>query len=506
VRWSAQGRKPRSREESNREILEYLEVPLRRPWHVLIPFVLCVAAVLGASYVLPSKYRSSTLILVEAEKVPESMVGNVATERIGRRLQTVKQEVLSRTRLEAVIQELDPYGMPARPSMTTMVEWMRSSIEVTVKGNDAFGIDFVHRDPHMAQKVANRLTQLFIEETVQARKQQVGEAYQFIESELEDAKRELEKREEALRHYKEAHMGTLPEQMNANLSTLQRLQLEQQAVAESLRAAMDRLVLLESAAPVGKAGAVVDARSELTQLRGQLAALRTRYTDEHPDVKAVLTQIAAAEKTLAASGRNAEGSGPSPQVEQARLEVKNLREKREDLDRKIGSFQARVEQAPRTEQDIVTLTRDFQKLNENYLALLNKKLDAQMAAKLEQRWQGDRFRILDPASLPEYPFYPNRLLFLLFGIVAGLAAGVAVALAAEFFDHSIRNVRELEEAVPFPVLAHLPLITGLRPTSPRARRGQGRPPRRPPEGEGPGTSSEVTYLNRARNGRRLGSR
>jgi uncharacterized protein involved in exopolysaccharide biosynthesis len=295
--------------------------------------------------------------------------------------------------------------------------------------------------------------------------------------------------------------------MTANLSTLQRLQLEQQAVSESLRSAMDRLLLLESA-PHGKAGGAVDLRSDVAQLRTQLASLRTRYTDEHPDVRALLTQISGLEKTIASAGPGPDGSASSAQLEAARLEVKNLRAKREDMDQKIATFQARVEQAPRTEQEIVTLTRDFQKLNENYLALLNKKLDAQMAAKLEQRWQGDRFRILDPANFPEYPFYPNRLLFLLFGILSGLAAGVGVALAADFLDHSIRNVRELEETLPFPVLAHLPLITVRNPgaASGRSSRGGPRRDRPPSSGEGSSGPAAVAYLDRARGERRQGSR
>jgi polysaccharide chain length determinant protein (PEP-CTERM system associated) len=331
-------------------------------------------------------------------------------------------------------------------------------------------VEFVHGDRHMAQRVANRLAQLFIEETMQARKQQVGEAYSFIEQELAESRKQLEGREEALRRYKEQHMGSLPEQLNANLSTLQRLQLEQQGIADSLRMASDRLVTLENPAPKPATTGNGDGKADLTQLQAQLASLRSRYTDEHPDVQAVLGQIAALEKS--ASSRS---SAPPANVaaEHARAEVKNLRERRDELALQIARFQARVEGAPRVEQDIVTLTRDFNKLNENYLALLNKKLDAQLATKLEQRWQGDRFRILDPASLPENPFFPNRLLFLLFGISAGLALGVGVALAADLLDQSFRSVRDLEDALPFPVLAAVPLIAPLRGSdvSRKTRRG-----------------------------------
>jgi polysaccharide biosynthesis transport protein len=424
---------PSRREPVHREVLEYLEIPLRRPWHILIPLVVLALAAVIASYVVPARYKSSTLILVDDDQVPEAIAAKVAPERLGRRLQTLKQQVLSRTRLETVIHELDPYHGQGQESMTAMVERMRGAIAVEVKGTDAFGIEYSHKDPAMAQRVANRLTQLFIDETIHARRQQVEEANRFIETELDDARLQLSSREEALRRYKEEHMGTLPEQLNANLSTLQRLQLEQQGVAESLRGALDRAALFERADATAPAGTP---ETELQQMRSQLASLRARYTDEHPDVRALQERIAAAER----AGSGVTG-GPdrerNAQLLQARQEIKKLQERRDDLSRQIASFQGRVELTPRTEQEIGTLTRDFQKLNEYYLTLLNKKLDTQMAARLEQRWQGDRFRVLDPANLPERPYFPNRLLFLLGGSLVGLVAGLVLALTADLFDHSL---------------------------------------------------------------------
>jgi protein tyrosine kinase modulator len=438
------------------DLLEYLEIPLRRPWHVVIPFVLLVTAAVATSYVLPKKYRSSTLILVESEKVPDAFVASMATERTTKRLQTIRQEILSRTRLERVINELQPYGPVGNRSLTVTVETMRQAIDIAVKGNDAFSIDFVHRNPEMAMKVANRLATLFIEEATRSREEQVGEAYQFIETQLADARRELESREVALRRYKEQHMGTLPEQTPANLATLQRLQMEQQSVNENLRAATERLISVESN-PTKAAAAASD--STLGQLQSQLATLRGRYTDEHPDVRALKARIAVLEREQASKApvtTDDPAATARTQVEAARADVQKIKDRLADIDAKIATFQGRVEQAPRTEQDIATLSRDFQKLNENYLTLLNKKLEAQMAAKLEQRWKGEQFRILDPANLPERPIFPNKRLFLAAGLFLGLLAGIAAAVAADFLDHSVKSVRELEQLLPFPVLAVIP--------------------------------------------------
>ncbi|RPI02995.1 MAG: hypothetical protein EHM71_14920, partial [Zetaproteobacteria bacterium] len=229
---------------------EYLETPLRWPLFVVAPTLVVFVAAVALSFVLPKRYHSSTLILVESEKVPDSFVQKMATETMTRRMQTIRQEVLSRTRLERVVQDTDPY--PAGPngsrqSLSDRVEKMRASTTLQVKGTDAFLIEFVHTDPVKAAEVANRLAALFIEQTEGERARQASEGFQFIDSQLVQARKELDEKEAAVRKYKERNLGTLPEQTASNLATLQRLQLEQQTVAESLSAAQSRVALQRQA-------------------------------------------------------------------------------------------------------------------------------------------------------------------------------------------------------------------------------------------------------------------
>jgi polysaccharide chain length determinant protein (PEP-CTERM system associated) len=462
--------------QSSLVIRRFLEVPLRRPWHVLVPLVLVVAGAVAASRLVQKRYRSSTLILVEKEKVPESVVPRARGEDSSPRLFTIKQEILSRTRLERVVKELDPYPDQAAAPLTHLLDRMRAATNISVKGSDAFTVEFEHEDPEMAMRVADRLATLFIDETVAAQESRVADATQFIESELEEARRQVEAREQALRRFKEDHMGTLPEQTPTNLATLQRLQLEQQAVSTSLQAARDRLASLELSA---SGSALGSPQSELDDLRAQLAALRARYTDEHPEVRAMIARVVRAERALAARpAANPAAAVVQQQLAQARAEVESLKTRAAGIDRRIAALQARVDEAPRTEQLLSSLTRDYQKLSENYLTLLNKKLDAQMAQKLEQRWKGERFRVLDPAYLPEQPFYPNPTLFLMGGLALGLLAGLGLAYVSEFLDRSVKDAGELEDALPYPVLATVPHIARggarhrrARPkTVPRARK------------------------------------
>ena len=442
-----------------RELRRLVEAPLRRPLLVILPLLVCLAAAVAVSFVLPPRYRSSTLILVAPDRLPNNFVPQMNTETISRRLQTLRQEVQSRTRLEVVIRELDPDGSLGREPLIQIIERMRSRVMVSVKGNDAFSIEFEHPNPKMAMLVADRLTTLFMEEVVGARERQVSEAYQFIQSQLGDAREELERKEQALREYKERHMGTLPEQVTANLSTLQRLQVEHQTLADSLSKANAALIQLET----GTAGAA-DATpppDSLAGMRAALAQLRTRYTDEHPDVRALEARIAALEK----AGMGAAPQGPAPgaglaqrRLEEARLEVKSLRARIADVSRQISGFQARVEAAPRREQEILGLTRDYETLSENYIGLLSKKFDAEMASKLEQHSKGQQFRILDPAYLPEKPSFPDRGLFALAGALLGLLVGVGFAVVADQLDPTVKDIGDVEALLPYPVLAVIPHV------------------------------------------------
>ena len=453
---------------SSRFLRNFTEAPLRRPWHVVVPFVLIVLAAGATGFLMPKMYRSTTLIMVESEKMPASVVQRIATETSERRLVTIQQEILSRTRLEQIIKELNPY--PGVVSTTAGVEAMRGSIQILVKGSDAFSVSYAHHDPKTAQEVTARLATLFIDESTRAREKQVEDAYEFLDEQVIQARRELEIKDAALRQYKERQMGSLPEQTSANLASLQMIQQEHQSLETSLRDARLRRESLEGdrSDPLrpssGTTSAGPEPASELSQLRSQLLTLRGRYTEEHPDVQNLKARIAAIEGTLKEASRpgttdesvNPWAANLKAQRERLDLDIQAMETRLASLDERITRFRERVEQAPRTEQELATLTRDYHKLNENYLAMLNKKLDAQMSARVEKRWKGEQFTILDPAHFPEAPYWPDRPLLLGIGIVLGLLAGLGAAVGAELLDGSVKDIEDLQSIAPFPVLAAIP--------------------------------------------------
>ena len=451
---------------STRELQRLAEAPLRRPWLVIIPFLLSVVVAVAVSFVLTPRYRSSTLILVAPEQMPTNFVPQMSTERVARRLQTLRQEVQSRTRLEMVAREFDPYGSLGKEPLINTIERMRAAVTVSVKGDDAFSIEFEHRDPKMAMLVADRLTTLFMEEVVGASERQVSNAYEFIEKQLEGARTQLEQKEAALRAYKEQHMGQLPEQVQANLATLQRLQLEQQTTAEGLRKATDTMRLLEGGNGTGEGGErslKTPSPDSLAVLKANLAILKTRYTEQHPDVRALQSRVDLLEKAAANQTPDAPPVDPAAiaaelRVREARIEIESLRARLADVDRRIAAFQERVEAAPRREQEVLGLMRDYQKLSENYSQLLSKKLDAEMAARLERQQKGQQFRVLDPAYLPEQPSFPNRGMFALAGLGIGIVLGVGLAITVDALDPTIKDAESVRSAFSFPVLAVIPYV------------------------------------------------
>ena len=227
---------------------------LRRKWLVLAIFVACVGGGSILCVMWPESYRSSTLILVESQKIPQDYVKALIGSSIEERLNSIQQQVMSRTLLTQMIQEFGLYQDAARgDGSEAVVERLRKDIRVTTTsatssqrgGIDAFAISFAHQDPQLAMKVTAKLASQFIEENLRSREQLVAGASEFIEQELAMAKERLEDQERSISFFKTKYMGELPEQVQANVSTLDRLSLQYGTTHDALQRAADRLSLLE---------------------------------------------------------------------------------------------------------------------------------------------------------------------------------------------------------------------------------------------------------------------
>jgi protein tyrosine kinase modulator len=450
------------REAPARELRDYLEIPLRYPRAFWIPYLAVLALTAAALVLLPQKFRSSTLILVENTNLPEHFVTPVSSDSIAQRLHTIRQVVLSRTNLEAVIQKLDPYPEASGTPTHVVVERMRAAVEIRVQANDSFVIEYVNRDPYKAMSVTNMLADRFIEDADRIRDTLTKRAYAFIESNLDEARAKLESRETALRQHKQRYWGALPEQLSSNLAMLQQSQLEQQTLGENLRTLEERRAGLERSMLEGRRAAGGGLLAELAAQKAELQKLRNRYTEQHPEVQALQLRISRLEDRLAA-GEGTSSATPDPELASlfrslklTESEIETVKARRNQLDEKIALYQSRVELTPRSEQELAALNRDYQSLQENYTQMLRKEMDAEMARKLEQYWRGGHFRILDNAHLPRRPIRPYAGILVLGGLGLSFFLGLASTLVADFLDRSLKTEQEVEAFLPHPLLVTLP--------------------------------------------------
>src|SRR5271166_2597746 len=234
------------------DLQHWLGVVRRRHMQFLIPLLLGWAIVWGASWVLPSRYRSSTLILVEQPTMPKDYVTPNVNDDLQDRLRSITQQILSRTRLLHIIDQMNLYA-DTRAHLTPddKVERMRKEIEIElVRDNEnrvsSFNVYYSAHDPHVAQQVTSELTNLFISENLEVRQQQSEDTTKFLESQLETARQSLTAQEERIREFKGQHVGELPTQLGSNLQILSGLQSQLQTGEDALNTAKQQRVYLET--------------------------------------------------------------------------------------------------------------------------------------------------------------------------------------------------------------------------------------------------------------------
>ncbi|MBI5194192.1 MAG: hypothetical protein HZA08_12245 [Nitrospirae bacterium] len=484
--------------QSQIQIEDYIEIVLRRKWFLIVPFIISIIGIILSFVIIKPEYKSSTLILVEPQKVPESYVKATVTEEVQERLNTISQQVMSRTRLESVIKEFDLYrGKKEKMGSEETVELMRKNIEIDVKGDpkkkelSAFTISFINDNPEIAMNVTNRLASLFIEENLKAREQQAEGTTEFLENQLQGLKTVLEDQESQIKAFKERYMGQLPSQLETNLRTLDRLQLDLQTTTDLLRGTEERKIILEKQLADYNAsistGTNIDnspdpQRIRLVELQKDLSQISAIYTERHPDIIRLKNEIAEIEKGLKegkVSDKGTESGTAGNTVNRGRThnasennlymtlsnqlmdavgDIKGLKDKQKEITKNISSLQGRVERIPTIEQKMAVLMRDYENTRANYQSLLNKKLDAQLAESLEKRQKGEAFRILDPANLPTKPSKPDRRKIALVGLALGLGSGAGFVFLLEYIDASFRKPEDVYSVVGLPVLATVPRI------------------------------------------------
>ncbi len=504
---------------------DWLAALLRRRWLVIIPAILGAVAGYALSLYLAKKYTSHTSILVEQPTVPDNYVKPVVSEDLGQRLASMQEQILSRTRLQHLVEQFGLYKTYAEHAtmkalvkrllhktdagpvpMEDLIEQLRKSIKVTPLNPMAgtrsaelpgFSVDVTLEEARLAQQICTEISSMFMEQNLRARQQQAEETTQFMAKQMEEAKAKLDEQDAKLAAFQSRYMGELPEDEKTNLTLLTGMTPQLEAVTQSLNQAQQDKAFAESmlsqqlaawkSTPDGENPQTLE--QQLSNLQKQLSSLKGHYTEKHPDIVSLKKDIAelklktAQEESTQDQGQLSKRNERAPvieppQIQQLRAQlhqfdvtISQKRQEQGQLQKQIRVYQERLQLSPAIQQEFKSLTRDYQTALDFYNDLLKKRNESQMATDLERRQQGQQFRVLDPPNLPERPSFPNRPLFGLGGLGVGLAFGVAMAHFSELRDKSLRTKRDVETYLGVPTLA---VISSMAPAATRIKNGIGR--------------------------------
>jgi len=470
-----------------------IEIIALRRWILIIPFCLVMVVGIGLSLTLPKQYMARTLILVVPQRVPTNFVQSIVSSDINTRINTISQQIMSRTNIEKIISEYSLYSDDDSENMffEDKLQDMRKRIGVDVtrasRGAQAFAISFSGAEPEKVANIANKLASYFIDENLKVREAQAMGTSNFLDDELNIMRVRLENVEQKLKTYRIKHMGELPEQLDSNLRILDRLQENSGQVNESIRSAKLRLQVLSGQAPRIVSQVYSEgARQRLDQtvdqlgiLTAELEELESKYTALHPDVIRLKGKIdklkkkAAGKPTQPPNTGGTAGARPVDQdLEQAqqheitglKSEIKRLEEQKREIEARVSEYQKRVEATPHREQELMSLRRDYQNIQDAYNGLLNRKLESELAVNMEKKQKGERFRIVDIAKKPEKPTSPNMRKLFLLTVAAGLGIGGGIIFLLENLNASFKSADSIETQLGLPVIATLPELV-----SPRAK-------------------------------------
>jgi len=479
---------------------------VRRKWWIVFPFLALSSAALLLTYILPRMYVSESLILIQPRDVPTDFVKDLIAGSTAQRLSAIEQTVLSRGNLVKIVQEFEG-SIPEYQKMNLddKITNLRNQIDLDFTSGASPGIEklpaasfrisYRNRDPKVAQKIAAKVTSVFIDQDNQAREAKVSGTTSFLATELDKLSSQLNESDTRLRNLKGQRRYELPDQTPINLANLTRLEDQRKANLEAADRSQAQLTQLQAIIATTPAKltrqqtplivAPPPARNLLVEdyLKTQAersALIAKGLTEKHPDVETATRHLESLKKQIppevlaaALEPKDDKLAASQPTVvteenpayqnlktTEALLinEIKLRRAAVADTETDIETYKKRVHNAPQSEQELSEIQRQNVDLNKRYQDLNDKLSQAQLSESLETRQQGSQFRIADPANLPLSPTKPVKSAIAAVGILISLLASMVIAVIADVANQKMWTTSEIEALMGASVLVEIPEI------------------------------------------------
>ena len=435
-----------------------------------------VTTAIVVAVAIPPVYQSTGTILVESQTIATDLIPSSAASLIDERIEVIRQRVMTRENLFKIIEKYKLFRDTTQTlTVSEKLDEMRKqifieSIGANVKasrrrdqGTIAFKLTFEHRKPEIAQRVANELVTLFLDENVKSRTERATETTEFLTQEADKLKAELEKVETQLAAYKQEHSKALPQHQELHMTMLSRTETELKDVEREYKTAQEELRFLDlelSAAKAGitpKTGAAYASPNpqDIGSLKAEYQRLLTLYTEAHPDVRAVKRKIEALEAAAPAAGAD-KPAGATVSLEVARVQTKiaatntrieSLAVQIKTLRGRMVSYEQELLKVPQVERGLITLMRDHESAQKKYAEIHAKQMNAKISENLEGENKAERFSLLEPPAFPEKPFKPDRAKILVIGIFMAFGGSGGLVFLLETINQRVRGQEALAIAI-----------------------------------------------------------
>ncbi|RJR22843.1 MAG: chain-length determining protein [Nitrospiraceae bacterium] len=482
-------------QNSSINVEDVLGIIRRRRWGLIVPAVAVLLISVVVLVAWAPVYRSTSTILIEDQEISRDYVMATVTSYAEQRLQTINQRIMSSARLLEIINRFNLYA-DKRSRLTTeeIINDMRKDDirfeTITADVVDrrtgrptaatiAFTVSYEGENPALVQQVANVLASLYLEENIRVIGQQTASATKFLEEEMKSVQADLAELEGMIAAYKEKNPLSMPELLQYNLQTLDWTDRNREQLSDQLRTLKEKESNLQSQLASIAPEAKDHDRALLSELRLRLVTLRSKYSDEYPDVKKTKMEIDELEKRARDENIDApyqeQPDNPvyitlEAQLASTRSEIDSVLRMIKEAEKKRDVYSGRLEMTPRVEEGYKKLFVERNNTQAKYEDLMKKYMEAKVAQGLEKGNIGERFTLIDPARLPEKPVRPNRPAVLLIGLILGIGAGIGTVALQETADRSARRSGDLTRTFPFPVLAEIPEIVTLEDELRRKKR------------------------------------
>ncbi len=447
---------------------------------VVLFALIAVSSLLVGMFLLPKNYVASTTILAQQSDIIQPLLeGRAVATGVVDRAGMARQVVFSR---KVLIEILKTGGWltedPNALQQDRLFEQIQDRTQISSPRPNLVQFTYRDNDPERTFKVTERYAELFIEESLAAKERESREAYEFIDSQVQDYHRKLTDAESNLQDYRSRNADAQPgsaADVNTRISAL-RTQVEQTRMTlleqqSSEEAIASQLSGESSVTAVQTRESLY--RAQLIELQNQLDQLLLTYTDQYPDVTRIRHQMSDVQRTLEEEERNRlkpndsadafQNSQFNPLYQELRSRLAEVRRERAAIQSRMANAESllhgeldRSRRIAASESALAELTRDYEVNRDIYQDLLRRRENARVSMVMDQKRRGLTLRVQDPAVMPMRPTGLRVLHFALAGFGAAVGLPLALLFLLVRFDPRVRSARQLERHANVPLLAVVP--------------------------------------------------